>query len=331
MHGLNRILQLSSAPALLCAAALLARGTADAQPSVKADKSSVAIGGSATNVRIGILPDQLPAIIAAARRPLEQQTAEQRRQIGQLERDIGASRAELDIIFRVFGLDSVPEADRIARLTEVAVEFRRLKTSVSQLPAADPLRKPAQVALAQGEFDRTAALLRASRYYREVRQKVRYSIRRDNRQVIFQDEWPDRNIVVVHVPQLQGVPFNLDRPFHGKVRINRVAQTALLAGFVELENEGRLTAVKRWCGDYIPAAVLGSNSPSPHALGLAFDINQCVTNASRADLESIAEVLLHHGFVWSGWRQGVQQWELGHFQYIGPPATAAGMSAPDVQ
>ena len=50
------------------------------------------------------------------------------------KREIGASRAELNVIFSVFGLQDVPEAERIARLAQIAVEFRNLRASVNSLP-----------------------------------------------------------------------------------------------------------------------------------------------------------------------------------------------------
>lgn len=124
------------------------------------------------------------------------------------------------------------------------------------------------------------------------------------------DSWVSQNIVSVNVPQLRGKgSIGNGESFSGQVRFHKAAAPALLAAFAEVEQLGLIDDVKTFDASFAPRLIRGSLSTlSPHALGIAFDINASNnpvgTTAQPAGAPGsvlrLVPVFERHGFVWGG-------------------------------
>jgi tetratricopeptide (TPR) repeat protein len=134
------------------------------------DMDIAALGGIATgrdvtnsNISIGIPPDQLPGIIAAAADPLKRLTDEQKATIGALERRLGANEVQLLTFFQIIGEAGVAPERMGAKLVEVAQRYQGLQAQLAAVSSGDPMidrrKTEAKAALERGELDRADALL----------------------------------------------------------------------------------------------------------------------------------------------------------------------------
>lgn len=120
------------------------------------------------------------------------------------------------------------------------------------------------------------------------------------------DDWANRNIGRVVIPQLVGVS---GAPSSGGVWFFNAAHQQLRDLWQAWENEGLLDRVVNWAGSYVPRFIRGSRSVlSNHAFGSAFDINTR-ENALGAipalvgkhgSLRELVPIANDHGFYWGG-------------------------------
>src|SRR5207237_3611559 len=90
----------------------------------------------------------------------------------------------------------------------------------------------------------------------------------------FLENWDDKNIVKVTIPQLKNMPSGLSKDFDGSVPFYKGAAKQLQDLWEDLDRSGVLKLVHTWDGSTTYYTQTGqSPRPSSHALGLAFDIN----------------------------------------------------------
>ena len=136
--------------------------------------------------------------------------------------------------------------------------------------------------------------------------------------VTINPSWEARNIETVSIPQLAHLP----RTDDGKIRVNKHARLPLVALFNQLERQGLLGQVVTWDGLFVPRRMRGKESLSPHAYGLAFDINaelnpygaDPVPTGEYGSVEEIAAVAAPLGWFWGGWFRTP---DPHHFEWTG--------------
>ncbi len=121
----------------------------------------------------GIPGDQLPAIITAATRPLQQQTEEQKRLIARLQHQLGVNEAQLQAFLQIIGEADVPPERIGTKLLEIAQDYQRLKNDLKEIPGEDTqiadLKKQARLALDEPDLAKADALLAAVEALQESR------------------------------------------------------------------------------------------------------------------------------------------------------------------
>lgn len=120
------------------------------------------------------------------------------------------------------------------------------------------------------------------------------------------DDWPSKNIIVVPVPQLKGIP---GAGSSGKVQFHREGADQLVALWQAWENEGLIDRVLSWGGSYVPRFIRGSKKTlSTHAFGSAFDINvpfnplgaMPALVGKKGSVRELVPLAHEHGFYWGG-------------------------------
>lgn len=124
------------------------------------------------------------------------------------------------------------------------------------------------------------------------------------------DDWDDRNIVRVTVPELGGIPY---APKDGAVLFHHKGADQLLALFRAWDQAGVRHLIKSWAGSWVPRFVRGSRATlSNHSFGSAFDLNAPqnplgATPALVGSAGSVRELVPlanAHGFYWGGHFRG---------------------------
>lgn len=132
----------------------------------------------------------------------------------------------------------------------------------------------------------------------------------------FLDDWPDRNIVSIEIPQLKlipGVPHDgriVGRgPQSGIVSVHRLVATQMQELWQAWEDHGLLDRVLTWAGLWAPRFIRGSRSVlSNHCFASAFDVNapwnglrrQPAAAGERGSVWELVELAHEHGFYWGG-------------------------------
>jgi hypothetical protein len=120
------------------------------------------------------------------------------------------------------------------------------------------------------------------------------------------DDWEEKNIVRVPIPQLKGVA---GAPRNGEVRFHRLAAEQLQALWQAWENAGLLPLILTWDGSFVPRFVRGSRTVlSNHAFGSAFDINAAWNGlgvrpplvGKIGTVRELVPLANKHGFFWGG-------------------------------
>jgi hypothetical protein len=113
--------------------------------------------------------------------------------------------------------------------------------------------------------------------------------------------WASANIVTV------------DLPIIGRTRCHRAIVDPLTNALAELEQRGLVTTLDRAAaGCWNPRTIDGTDRPSRHAWGAAFDL--VPLPASSDDVDAVVAVMERWGFTWGG------RWvspDPVHFEYIG--------------
>lgn len=120
------------------------------------------------------------------------------------------------------------------------------------------------------------------------------------------DDWADRNIGRIEVPQLAGVA---GAPSSGRIWFYKAAQRQLADLWQAWEDEGLIDRVVNWAGSYVPRFIRGSRTVlSNHAFGTAFDINTRenplgaipAAVGKQGSVRELVELANAHGFYWGG-------------------------------
>ena len=305
---------------------------APAEAQVSASHGAVVVQGNATNttIRTGFTR----ADVRAAIDPLAQRNADQEKTIRGLERELGVNAAEMRSIARAFGKGDVPDDQIAATLIALAGEYRAAKAAIDRLPGDAEVKASATAALDNGDFDAARDLATAGALFRQVLAGVRYGLSQpppgvrpamNIREVRYLDDWPDRNLVWITIPQLTRLATPAPT---GRVRFHRQAADRLRQAFAEIEARGLLGKVRMWCGSFAARSLPNGRTIGTHALGLAFDINcmgRTPMSVDDPDWVRVVKIFQQNGFAWAGGYKAYP--DLMHFQASrldGPGAAARG-------
>jgi hypothetical protein len=132
------------------------------------------------------------------------------------------------------------------------------------------------------------------------------------RNIKITDDWPQKNIVTVDIPQLVGVTTYGNRPFNGRVQMHRICAEPLKKLFQTWEEAGLKDRVEFWGGSWVPRFIGGTQVLSNHAFGGAFDINVATNGrgitpplvGENGCVRELAEFAERLGWYWGGWYKG---------------------------
>jgi ABC-type Fe3+/spermidine/putrescine transport system ATPase subunit len=124
----------------------------------------------------------------------------------------------------------------------------------------------------------------------------------------FLDEWIERNIVPVNVPELREIA----NPVNDEIRFNKYAAESLKAAFKDIKASGLLDRVLTFDYAFVDPtgkAILTlrrSSGPSPHSVGIAFDINNeynlvgqtPAALGAKGSVRELVPIFERYGFVW---------------------------------
>ena len=128
-------------------------------------------------------------------------------------------------------------------------------------------------------------------------------------------DWVEKNIVVVHVPQLIGLA---GFPKSGNVRMHRLMRYAFLGFIADAARDGSIKLLTTWDGLYYPRYVRGSRtSLSNHSWGTAFDVNAGTNPLGRRcdELADFAQTGYKWGFFWGN--HFATRPDPMHFEWVG--------------
>lgn len=134
--------------------------------------------------------------------------------------------------------------------------------------------------------------------------------------VRFLDDWPDRNIVSIEIPQLMRIPGIPHEgrmvgkgPRMGTVSVHHLVATQMHELWQAWEDHGLLDLVITWGGLWAPRYIRGSRSVlSNHCFASAFDINvpwnglgrEPAGFQKRGSVWELVELAHEYGFYWGG-------------------------------
>jgi hypothetical protein len=131
-------------------------------------------------------------------------------------------------------------------------------------------------------------------------------IRKNKSEIAITNNWIDRNIVLTHIRQLEGV---YGAPKDGYIRLHRLAVTPIVNVFDEIEERGLLDRIISFAGSFYPRLVRGSDTVlSNHSWGTAVDLNapenwlgrQPAKIGQKGCLLELVPIFNKYGFFWGG-------------------------------
>jgi uncharacterized coiled-coil protein SlyX len=130
------------------------------QPSVRADRGSVAVGGDVSApINIGIPPEQLAAVIQQGHDLSESQ----KKLIAELEGKLDLNQRQVRAALDILGEKDIPPERLAAKLVEIAERFKALQADALAHPGDDAkvaaLKAEAQKAIQAGDLAKADALL----------------------------------------------------------------------------------------------------------------------------------------------------------------------------
>lgn len=149
----------------------------------------------------------------------------------------------------------------------------------------------------------------------------------DPRAIRILGSWQAGHIVRVSIPQLTGKKDFRGEPFaSGFLDFHKDGRDAVARLFEDWEKAGLLDRIESCEGAFVPRFVGGTTTLSPHAFGVAFDINaksnpQGSTPAlagAPGSVRELVEIANRHGFCWGGHFSGSRVDGM-HFE-LGKPA-----------
>jgi peptidoglycan hydrolase-like protein with peptidoglycan-binding domain len=134
------------------------------------------------------------------------------------------------------------------------------------------------------------------------------------------DNWPQKNIVIVAIPQLAKIakPMGINREMH------KLAQKKMLALWQAWDDAGLLKYIKTFHGIRNPRVIGGTSTLSNHAFAVAFDINepwntwggQPALVGQPGSVRLLVPLANQHGFFWGGHYNGKK--DGMHFELVDP-------------
>lgn len=130
--------------------------------------------------------------------------------------------------------------------------------------------------------------------------------RKNSTDIVITDDWAQKNIVKIKIPQLVGVS---GAPKDGVILVHKRAADPIRAFFQEVEDKGLKDRIISWAGSFYPRFIRGSQSTlSNHSWGTAFDINapenwlgaKPAALGKRGCLLELVPIANKHGFYWGG-------------------------------
>lgn len=124
------------------------------------------------------------------------------------------------------------------------------------------------------------------------------------------DDWVQKSITSVVIPQLAGVP---GAPKTGKIYFHRRAVPQLQGMFQAWEDAGLKHLILGYAGSWVPRFIRGSRSVlSNHAWATAFDINvpwnylgaQPALKGRKGSVRELVPIANEYGFYWGGHFRG---------------------------
>ena len=124
------------------------------------------------------------------------------------------------------------------------------------------------------------------------------------------DDWQERNLVRVTLPQLEKVQGS---PSSGRVWLHKKVVEQTRALFDAWDREGLVRLLLTWDGSFAPRFVRGSTvTLSNHAWGTAFDVNYewnrlgalPALRSRKGSLRELVPLANQYGFYWGGHFQG---------------------------
>ncbi len=119
-------------------------------------------------------------------------------------------------------------------------------------------------------------------------------------------DWYVRNIIMVEIPQLVGVP---GAPHDGKIELHRLAAQPVKDLFAAWQEANRMPLVKSYGGSFCARFIRGSRQNlSNHSFGTAFDINvrwnwlgqQPALKGKVGSVRELVPLANQLGFYWGG-------------------------------
>jgi Putative peptidoglycan-binding domain-containing protein len=132
---------------------------------------------------------------------------------------------------------------------------------------------------------------------------IKWKHKGDGSSVIITNDWESRNMKTIIVPQLSRFKENDKLYFHkdGELQMMKLWQ--------DWDNAGLIPLILSWDGAFNPRVVRGTkNTLSPHAFGIAFDIN-CAWNklgcvpaltGQKGSVRKLVQIANNNGFYWGG-------------------------------
>jgi hypothetical protein len=121
-----------------------------------------------------------------------------------------------------------------------------------------------------------------------------------------QNDFAKKNIITIELPQLSKIQNPLKIT---KIRCHRLAAKPIIDLWQEWENLGLLSRIENWGGSFVPRVIRGTQSSlSPHAFGIAFDINTLSNGlgkmppavGEKGSVRELVPAALKLGFFWGG-------------------------------
>ena len=149
-----------------------------------------------------------------------------------------------------------------------------------------------------------------SLYNEEKRQAAfgKFKYKSSNGKVILLDDWKEKNIIKIDIPQLVGINMWGRPKKDGKILFHKKVSKQMLLLWAEWEKQGLLKHVLTWNSSYSARFIRGTTKLSNHAYGTAFDINvkwnglakQPALVGHTGCLRKLVPIANKFGFYWGG-------------------------------
>jgi hypothetical protein len=137
----------------------------------------------------------------------------------------------------------------------------------------------------------------------------KFKYRREGNRVILEDDWAEKNIVSVNLPQLSGIPFSWGNGSTSRMRFHRLVADQLRSIWQAWQDAGLINRIQNYGGSYVVRLIRGSSHRlSSHSWGTAFDINTDTNGLGKIPphvgdngcVRELVQIANAYGFYWGG-------------------------------